>query len=401
MATTRGNTLVAALLVIMVLAGLALGFMETGVQTSGENVMAGDRTKVFYIAEAGVNAAIADIYGGGDGDIGTKGAPIRFGGGHYWAITKDHGDGSYTILSNAFLNGQRKAIEVVLAPETIPIFTKALFGDLDLGAEGAVFTDSYDSELGDYASQAVNYDEKTGKTFAKDGGSLGSNQDIILRGGVTVLGDATPGPGHMVTISGTNVYISGSTAPAPKATPFPPIIYEPPVASKGDFKPNADGTAVFSGGSYHFDNFVLSSETKVLFNGDVTLYVDNNFDLSGKAQLVVNPEASVTIFHTGDSFSLTGQGLVNTSERPSSFRLFTEAKTVKYAGTSAFYGGVYAPNGTITPVGTTDIYGSFVARQIDIGGTANFHYDEALTRTLGKTKRLKRVSWRWVAPVNS
>ena len=114
--------------------------------------------------------------------------------------------------------------------------------------------------------------------------------------------------------------------------------------------------------------------------------------------LIVEPDSTVVIYHAGDSFSVSGGGVINETQDPSSFRVHTRASKVTFTGNSSFYGVVYAPHGSLDPGGTTDIFGSFVARQIDIVGSARFHYDEALSRTAPDSfKRLKRVSWRRVS----
>jgi len=205
-----GNALIMVVVIVIALAGLSAAFMQTGVHESRVNTVAGEMSRVLYIAESGVNQAVGDLLTDGDGNIASADAPADFGGGRFFVATIDHGDGTFTVTSHAALNEQRRALEVVLAPEDVPLFSRALFGDLDLGAQGNVFTDSYDSDAGSYASQATNVHPDTGRTYAKARGDLGSNRNIILRGGVTVLGNATPGPGYVVKISGTNVYVDGS-----------------------------------------------------------------------------------------------------------------------------------------------------------------------------------------------
>ena len=391
----RGNVLIAVIIVVLALAGLSSAFMSTTVMESLGNSSSEQRDRVLYIAESGVNHAVAEILRGASGNIASKDAPKGFGGGGYWAKTVDHGDGSFTVRSYAVLNEQRRAIEVVLEPEDIPIFSKALFADLDLGASGAVFTDSYDSEKGTYADQATNYDEKAERFYAVAEGDLGSNRNILLRGGVTVLGDAIPGPGYAVKISGTNVYVSGSTTPAGAPSLLPPVDFSPPIEATGSYNAISDENNTISAGVYHFNNVNVASKSVIRVEGDVVLYVDGRFDFSGQAQIVIEQDSSLTIYHAGDDFSLTGQGMINHTQLPSAFKLFSSAATVTFAGTSEFYGAVYAPKATIVPTGTTQLYGSFVGRQVEVGGTADFHFDVALTRIdEDKRSRLKRVSWR-------
>jgi hypothetical protein len=281
-------------------------------------------------------------------------------------------------------------------------FTKGLFGDLDLGAAGTVFTDSYDSDLGTYASQATNFHPASGRTFALPNGDLGSNGEITLRGTVVVIGDATPGPGHSVSISGGGVIVAGSTAPASESTSLTAAGYDPPIAAGGAFSQNS-GTHTFGSGSYRYTSFSLGSKASYVVAGDVTLYVDGNFSVGAQATIEIQPGASLTIRQGGADFDLGGGGILNGTQEPGAFIVFSEATSVKITGNSGLYGAVYAPGAIIEPKGTSAIFGSFVGRQVYVGGTADFHYDEALARKSidGLLGRFIVLSWRKVAPVSS
>lgn len=392
----RGNILLAVVIVVLAVAGLAAAFVETGVQETANSAVAGERSRVGYIAETGVNEAMGELLTGGDGNVGTLSVKVNFAGGEFYSTCVDHGDGTFTVTSYGYLNQQKEAIEVVLAPEDVPLFSKALFGDLDLGASGNVFTDSYDSDLGTYASQATHNHAVTGRTYAMTNGHLGSNRNIFIRGGVTVLGNATPGPGYTVQVSGGSSYIEGSTAPAMSPTVLPPVDYTPAIGSAGNY--STSGDVAFSTGTYRYDQFSAGGTAKIRIQGDVILYVDDDLSFTAQAQLIIEAGGSLTVYHAGKDFSLTGGGMLNETLEPSKFRLFSRADDVKFSGNSTFHGAVYAPSATIVPTGTTDIFGSFVGRQIDVGGTTNFHYDEALSRQgLNNRTRLKKVSWRKIA----
>ena len=176
---------------------------------------------------------------------------------------------------------------------------------------------------------------------------------------------------------------------------MPEIEFNPSGASSGDFSTSAAVT--ITAGEYHYTNFDAKAQGVVTFEGDVTLYIDEDISVSAQAQLVVAPGASVTIYHQGDSISLTGGGVVNESQLPANFKVFSTGTQVSFGGGSSFHGAIYAPNGTIDPGGTTSIHGSFVAREIMINGTADFHYDESLGRAKDSVTVLRPVSWRRVS----
>jgi hypothetical protein len=393
----RGDALVISVFLVVIMIGLATAMLTTSVQDSKLARAETELTKTMYVAEAGINRGIMDLVAGGSGNVGAENAPLGFSGGSYWTVAQDNGDDTHTLTSSAMVAGQRHAIEVVISPIRISLFSMALFGDLDLGASGSVFTDSYDADLGTYAVQAVNIDGVTGATYARPYGTLGSNGDIVLRGGVTIMGDATPGPGHVVTIAGVGIHVAGVTTPAAEASALPRITYNPTVVSAGDLTMSG-GTLALSPGTYRYGEVQLAGTSTITIQGDVTLYVDGDISITAQSMLDVEPGASLTIHHGGANFKIAGKGVLNQDQDPSRCVLYSSATDVMMVGNSGLYAAVYAPDAVIDPGGTTDIFGSFVGSQVYVGGNANFHYDEALSRNpdLGFAGAYRIVSWRKV-----
>lgn len=388
----RGNALAVAIIVVVIVAGLAGAIMSIVLQDHRQAEASIVVTRVEYIAEAGAGQAIADLTTGGTGALGSQTSLVGFGGGGFYTTATDNGDTTWSIVSVGKLGEQSRVLEVVLAPKSVPLFTKALFGDLDLAAKGNVFTDSYDSDAGTYASQATLVDPLTGRTYAKKQGSLGSNGNIVVNGSVIILGDATPGPGKSVIISGGSAYIAGSTTPSATRQELPRIEYPPGGTTTASF--STTGAATFSAGDYHYNDFTAKASAEVHIQGDVTLYVDDIFDFSGQAKLIIEPGASLTVYHEGTDFSLTGGGMLNQTGLPSNFKLYSKATSVQFGGNSTFVGAVYAPHADINPGGTTDIFGSFVGSRVTVDGSANFHYDESLSKAPDSITYLRPVTWR-------
>ncbi|MCU0724168.1 MAG: hypothetical protein MUE73_00015 [Planctomycetes bacterium] len=384
----HGTVLVVGLVLLVAIGGLAMAMTRSGVGEAQLQSSRAQGLRAYYVAEGGLQASIVDIKSGGSGNIGSSTAPLGFGGGTYWVRAIPAGD-TFTITSCGILGAQRRAVEMVLAPEITSPFAKALFGDLDLRGTGNIFADSYDTTLGTYASQAVHVDPKTGETYARAHGHLGSNGNIQISGSVTVFGDVTPGPGHAVLISGSS-YISGSTTPAAAPSPLAPVKYEPPIPASGSL----NSSRTLNAGIYHYTSVSLTASRTVTCNGAVTVYVDGDFKMSGQSQWIVNPGAKVVLYHRGSTLDLTGQGLLNCDGLPANFVVYSVATSVAFTGSSGFHGALYAPNAVVTPVGTTDIFGSFVGRQIKISGGATFHYDESLSKTSDWKKTLHSVSVR-------
>ena len=56
----------------------------------------------------------------------------------------------------------------------------------------------------------------------------------------------------------------------------------------------------------------------------------------------------------------------------------TSSMTFDITGTPEIHADIYAPQMALTMHGTGDIYGTLVAKSIDMSGNAGIHYDKAL-----------------------
>ena len=92
---------------------------------------------------------------------------------------------------------------------------------------------------------------------------------------------ATPG--------GDTSLVSGSIAPATTPITVDPFVYAPPIAAAGAF---AD-SGTFNSGVYRYTSFNVPGGKSVTFNGDVELYVDGKFTISGSGFATLAPNAHV------------------------------------------------------------------------------------------------------------
>jgi hypothetical protein len=384
----RGNTIIIALIAIIALSGASAALLSVSVYRIREAVMAHENSRVFYTADAGIGASMAEITANHDYDNDGMGdVSGSFDGGNYSVCATDGGNDIWTITSTGTYNGYKRGIEVVIGRKITSPFEKAAFGGTSLSASGTPICDSYDSDDGTYASQ-VDGDH------AGDNGTVGSNGDITVEGSATIYGDATPGPDGSVTGGGT---VTGLTAPAEEETVLEPYTYTPVGSSLGQL----NSTTTLASGTYRYSSIQLASWDTVTLGqnaGDIiTLYVDSSIAISGHAKIVVYDGAKVVIHHGSDTAKFTGGGLVNTSQLPASF-IFYSATTdeVKVAGNSDFYGAVYAPSAPVKITGTSAFFGSAVGNVVTISGTVALHYDDALSRleTVGSARRYEARSWR-------
>jgi hypothetical protein len=242
-----------------------------------------------------------------------------------------------------------------------------LLGLSSVSITGTPGIDSYDSTVGTYASQV-----KGGHAGSQ--GNIGSNGNISGSGSGTIWGDANPGPTG--TFSG-GITVTGSTAPANQSISETPYVYNPP---PGAAKTTLKGSAALTSGVYHYKSISLASKDLVTATGNVTIYVDGAISTTGQAIIEVTKGSKLTIYQGSGSVSIGGGGIVNDSAKPSSLTIESATtSSIKLAGSSAFYGTVFATAADFSKTGSADFFGAAVANTVSISGTGWVHYDSSLS----------------------
>lgn len=166
-----GAALYLALVIGIVLMGMSTVMVSVSTTTTQENETARKHMVRLQIAESGVRRALLELSQGGDGDIGTMGAPVDFGRGTHWVDTTDNGDGTYTVIARGrYGSGERVVAAVV--QEMGGLFHHAVFAG---NASGDI---AYDLDFGGTALQA---DVVNGDVY--------SGNDILVTGDATLNGD--------------------------------------------------------------------------------------------------------------------------------------------------------------------------------------------------------------------
>jgi hypothetical protein len=412
-----------AIVTVLILSGLAFAYVAFTAVKSHETTDEVTRTRTFYVADGGVNAAIAEIRSNQDPDNDGLGVLVNksLNGGTFttrvFLVTAGTGtevtaatpipqDGSVDevrIYSQGTFVGVTQTIERVLDASVGGLFDNGLFGDDYLISSGTGYTDSYDSRNGSYASQATNVDPTTGRTIANTNGDIGSNGFVQLNGNVAVHGDALAGPGETVQV-GPNSTVTGTQGSMDAEK------YLPPVDSTSG-QPTSYSTIpsnrTFTTGTYRLSSLSLAGARSGYLNisGDVVLYVDNGISITGNGRLTLAPGATLTIINTSGDLLLAGNGIINGTggiggfdpAPPANLQIKTATTgTVRIAGTNDFSGVVYAPNASVQLAGTSQTYGAVVGKTIDMGGTPRFHYDEALGNLVAAPPAFDALSWRTV-----
>src|SRR5262245_52188208 len=226
------------------------------------------QVRALELAETGLARAQMEISGEVDRDgDGIGNAHGSFAGGTY-SVTATQNGSDWTLVSIGRVPKGLRRIEQGVHRTPGGGMSYGLMATGDITVQGTnTQTDSYDSRLGSYASQATNTDA-TG-TYANTKGGIGTNGNINVGGG-RIRGDAVAGVGGATSISGGGV-VTGGTAPrsTPLALPDPPLAdFQAALAtndngnwtnsgasigysaSKKTFAASGGGTVTFPGGTY-------------------------------------------------------------------------------------------------------------------------------------------------------
>lgn len=410
----RGVAIIFCYMVLGVLAILGGGFVVLSYTES----RTADRhlrfAETFYLAEAGLDQAIVSMRSGtfaarvSDGPQDPEIAYTSVGqeGGFEADVDPVAGRPNlYRIQATGYYPNrvttspgfQKRVVEgyVEVIPGSGP--PPGLFGDREVDIHGSVRADSYDSRTETMQS--------TGRGLI---GSNGTAQDTIrINGSADVFGDVLAGPGsppEAIRITGSS-RVSGKVGPAEQAILLTPVEPPPPpqgsppqqmsfwkklqegwesVALAGEetttegpapvlddlvLEGSQDKPSELPGGTYRYHRLRVGGEATLTFTGPAILYVDE-LDLTGNKVL-------------------TAQGL------PANLVIkVVGSGDVRLSGVSGFYGVIYAPQARVRLSGNNRLYGSLTGSRVDVNGSVEFWYDEALQAGGGgSANQTKLMSW--------
>ncbi len=400
-----GSVLVMTLIIIsaLTIAGLAMFTIGMGAQKQVTSSV--DDERAFALAEAGLHEAMVAVRAGGTGNVGRIGIPAYQGGGLFWAEATPLANDRTQVVVIAMAGSGRRAIEAVIdngLPQQ-PLFQTTLNSKDTLTVNEDVVIDSYDSTAGSYASQAIN--TTLGVTHANMNGDVRSNLDIRMSARSKVFGDATPGPGHLVS-SSTDSYVSGSTLPATEPFSFDPIVV-PTFTSQGPFGVAASGSFTMPAGDYAFDSLSIGNSARLTVQGPARIVVGSFSGIKNGRLEIDATKGPVTIFCTGTYFHDKGFEAIPAAGSPMALAfMISQPQSLTFPSLTKVRGAYYAPDCDITFTSGCEAWGAFAGNRVSMSSAMRFHYDEALasywsnsggqannTRVLAWTERSVEPAW--------
>lgn len=403
----RGTALVLIAMALIGLAGLSATLLM--LTHSGSREQRQDREKIHarYVCLAGISAGMFNLQRGLSGAIGTQSSPASLGKAQYWVTQTNVTSDVLRLLATGRDSRETARMELVVRRVPTTIWRFGAFGDEHVHLDSNARVDSYDSSLGSYDSQALNGSGST--QHASTNGDVGSNGSISMDQNSKVWGDAVAGPSHTTTVLG-NAVVTGSTSPASQPLTMPSISL-PSFTSYGAL--TVSGTTTIPASNRTYSNITVGSNKTLNITGPATI-VMNNLTLKSGASVWINAANGPVTLWVIDNFVLNSNAqMASTDFSPSKLRinllsdnvlnpeLNVQLDTVDFNSNTKLFGTIYAPHAAITINSNFAMYGSMIARSIDLRSNATFHYDENLINaTSNGVPTYETICWRELAGTN-
>ncbi len=379
LANERGSALLIALAVMALLTIAAITALDRSTTDIDMSYNQLHDDQAFYIAEAGINRACAEL--GNDLSWRAGFNDVAFSGGQYTVTLDDSATNAaladtVIVTSMAEQNEASSGIEVYLVPIIFRPFQYAMFGDSSVDLRNSALTDSYNSDSGTYAG-TVTFNE----------GDVGSNGEIVVHNSADLGGDVSTSEEGALSINpaATVAGDTTSTAPAQDIPLIPDEVFTLAEATND----NATGIS----GSYTYNpstHSFLSSGTVIFQTGT---YFFSELTLKNTASLELAPGAEVIIYVTGD-IELKNSTEVNDGGSPMDLQFYSQGDIV-LKNSGDIYATFYSPEGFGDLRNSGDFYGSIVAQDILVHNSAGFHYDRRLSEIEWPTiSGMMVVAWR-------
>jgi hypothetical protein len=209
---------------------------------------------------------------------------------------------------------------------------------------------------------------------------------ITAKTGVTIDGDVVVGPGgdpDVVINNTTEASITGQIYPSLVKHKTPDIRvpqYLADMVSSGTI----DTSATISSAA-KYDSINLGGVTgydpnkvdKVSVNSNVEIYVIGDLKLGNSDEVVIQPDASLTIFLGGNLYVDNSGGINNLTKDPKKLKIFglDTCSNMDFKNSGTFYGAIYAPDADIHLFNSFNLYGAVVGKSFSQDMNANFYYD--------------------------
>ena len=290
--------------------------------------------------------------------------------------------------------------------------TKAMLAKGKINLGGTVFVDSFNS-----CDPAQNTGGRYDPSKAKDNGDIASNGELVneitATGDVKIKGHVSTGPDGTIgfkgqAAAGSEAYVNSGyrgieqgwsrddmNANIADAPPPPPGGFTG--LPSGGWVGSTYYDYILSDGIYRLSGLSLTSQ-KILITGDVAINVVGNLTMSGTAAIEIASTGNLALYCSGANASIAGQGVINQTGDSRRFTYYGAKTNTKLnlAGTSDFFGVIYAPDAELDVAGGSVIHGGTVSKSVKATGGFTLHYDQCLSK--GGQGRFIVTAWNELTP---
>ena len=339
------------------------------------------KNQAFYLADAGIDHLLVKLKAGED----KPQIPpwTNLGEGDYMVVGSYDATPPYAISTGRIIKGEQeilRKIKVVIDKRSI--FAYGVFGDEKVLMKGTPEVSSY------------YYNDPSWPTDEAQVGTNSSDPAAIeLKGGAFISGDASSGVGSDpdVAISADPGAITGDRAALPEHIDLP-------LVDVPEFSPEMGPLSVTGGAiddisaDAKYSAVTIQGELTITSSGDL---VFDSLVIEGSGKIIIPGDVSVRIFVIGDPCRLGGNAVENMSENPAQFGLYGagDCTEIDLAGTTDFYGTVYAPGADVKVTGTGDVHGALVGKTVELPGTARIYCDASLADDPGSPQIISFKQW--------
>jgi hypothetical protein len=284
----------------------------------------------------------------------------------------------YNVIVQGRRTGLNGGISTVIGVVGgVPLFNRAIYGESYVWVQNAT-VDSFDSEVAAYNALTA-----------------GNEADVFSNGSMTlqkttIMGDA--GATGTITLNNSPIVTGTITPGAAAITPYD--ILPCPAGGYSPVTPELAAVGYTGNGVLN----LASGQTLNLVAGKE--YSFRSITMAGTSKLALPAGGPVTM-NVQDSIYMAGGSIANTSHKTTdlSFQSCgtpTDPTKGNYWGVTGgadAYFSVYAPNHIVYALGNSAFFGAVISSIFYITGSAQFHYDEALSRKASPKLEVQKATW--------
>jgi hypothetical protein len=284
----------------------------------------------------------------------------------------------------------RVALEQLVFHYADPVFSAALFSDQNLVLESNVLIDSFNPDLGTYASQAA----ALGTGYVDAGAVVISNGDIVVKSSTNVYGDVHAGESSDLTRKASSS-VDGTIQNLTTPRPLPPVT-EPVLPQTMPWTVPGGGSSTLSPGLYGFTSVSVGTGAQATIRGPATLVVDD-FGLRSNSTLTFDTSGGPIALYISGAFSLdSNSAIVTPGASAADLSLYLTGgggQTAVLNSNSKYHGSIYAPGVTVDIRSNFEVFGAVAAGHVIVNSNVRIHFDESL-RALGQpNEQFEAATW--------